>query len=264
MRYHLILVVESSGFVAGCQLRLLLQIRNKRLAKLGNPSSSSQNASGPETASTQPSTPSLPSPSPPKQTFDAPQPQISISSAPRSQTSSPRLELQESEGKRIKITPSAPASPAPESVADTPVSNTPPPPKAEESIESFEDRTLSAVFKLSLREDRQRDIHGHKLIYLPGLRSELEDQGREPRIDTTVLDQALLEAASNTQQKPLDYLLPCWGRISRLHKGFRRAREDDPKFAVISEARRLCMSYCIFAITMPEMFGWVLTSPLFS
>ncbi|KAH1512776.1 hypothetical protein KXW65_004694 [Aspergillus fumigatus] len=230
------------------------KIRNKRLAKLGNPSSSSQNASGPETASTQPSTPSLPSPSP-QQTFDAPQPQISISSAPRSQTSSPRLELQESEGKRIKITPSAPASPAPESVADTPVSNTPPPPKAEESIESFEDRTLSAVFKLSLREDRQRDIHGHKLIYLPGLRSELEDQGREPRIDTTVLDQALLEAASNTQQKPLDYLLPCWGRISRLHKGFRRAREDDPKFAVISEARRLCMSYCIFAITMPEMFG---------
>ncbi|KMK54478.1 ubiquitin fusion degradation protein UfdB [Aspergillus fumigatus Z5] len=237
------------------------KIRNKRLAKLGNPSSSSQNASGPETASTQPSTPSLPSPSP-QQTFDAPQPQISISSAPRSQTSSPRLELQESEGKRIKITPSAPASPAPESVADTPVSNTPPPPKAEESIESFEDRTLSAVFKLSLREDRQRDIHGHKLIYLPGLRSELEDQGREPRIDTTVLDQALLEAASNTQQKPLDYLLPCWGRISRLHKGFRRAREDDPKFAVISEARRLCMSYCIFAITMPEMLEPSERSPL--
>jgi ubiquitin conjugation factor E4 B len=102
------------------------------------------------------------------------------------------------------------------------------------------------------------------LIYLPGLRSELEDQAREPRIDTTVLDQALLEAASNTQQKPLDYLLPCWGRISRLHKGFRRAREDDPKFAVICEARRLCMSYCIFAITMPEMFGWVPASSLFS
>lgn len=241
-----------------------MQIRNKRLAKLGNPSSSSENAAAPETASTQPSTPSLPSEAP-QQTLDTPQPQINITSAPRSQTSSPRPELQESEGKRIKITQSTSASPAPDrSLNATPVSNTPPPPRAEESIESFEDRTLSAVFKLSLREDRQQDIHGHKLIYLPGLRSELENQGREPRIDTTVLDQALLEAASNAQQKPLDYLLPCWRRISRLHKGFRRARDDDPKFGIICEARRLCMSYCIFAITMPEMFGCVPAYPLTS
>lgn len=139
------------------------------------------------------------------------------------------------------------------------MSNTPPPqPKAEESIEAFEDRTLSAVFKFTLREDRQKDIHGQRLIYLPGLRSELEDQGREPRIETAVLDQALLEAASNVSlQKPLDYLLPCWKRIYRLYKGFRRPRDDDPKFNVICEARRLCTSYCMFAISMPEMFGCV-------
>ena len=117
---------------------------------------------------------------------------------------------------------------------------------------------MSAVFKLSLNETRQKDIHGQRLTYLPGLRSELEDQGREIRVDVSVLDQALLEAASNApQQKPLDYLLPCWRRISRLHKGFRRSREDDPKFTAIGEARRLCLSYCIFAITMPEMFGCV-------
>lgn len=97
------------------------------------------------------------------------------------------------------------------------------------------------------------------MTYLSGLKSELEEQGRDLRIETAVLDQALLEAASNApQQKPLDYLLPCWRRISRLHKGFRRAREDDPKFKVICEARRLCLSYCMFAITMPEMFGYVL------
>lgn len=118
---------------------------------------------------------------------------------------------------------------------------------------------MSAVFKLSLNETRQKDIHGQRLTYLPGLKSELEDQGREVRVDVTVLDQALLEAASNApQQKPLDYLLPCWRRISRLHKGFRRHREDDPKFNAICEARRICLSYCIFAITMPEMFGCVL------
>lgn len=118
---------------------------------------------------------------------------------------------------------------------------------------------MSAIFKLTLNEDRQRDIHGQRLTFLPGLRSELTDEGRELRIDTSVLDQALLEAASNTpQQKPLNYLLPCWKRISKLHKGFRRARDDDPKFLVLCEARRLCLSYCMFAITMPEMFGCVL------
>lgn len=118
---------------------------------------------------------------------------------------------------------------------------------------------MSAIFKLSLREDRQQDIHGQKLIYLPGLRAELEEQGRDLRIDVSVLDQALLEAASNLdRQKPLDYLLPCWKRVSRLYKGFKKSRDDDPKFDVIREARRLCMSYCIFAITMPEMFGYVL------
>lgn len=165
---------------------------------------------------------------------------------------------QQSEGKRIKITPAASSSAA-QSQDVTPVSNTPPPqPKAEESIEAFEDRTLGAIFKITLREDRQKDIHGQRLIYLPGVRSEFEDQGREPHIETAILDQALLEAASNVSlQKPLDYLLPCWKRITRLHKGFRRPREDDPKFNVICEARRLCTSYCIFAITMPEMFGYV-------
>lgn len=110
------------------------------------------------------------------------------------------------------------------------------------------------MFKLSLREDRQKDIHGQRLYYLPGLRSELEEQGLEPRINSAVLDQALLEAASNVR-RPLDYLLPCWKRICRLHKGFRRPRDDDAKFNAICEARRLCISYCMFAITMPEMFG---------
>lgn len=162
---------------------------------------------------------------------------------------------QTSEGKRIKITP---ATPVPEQKRSTaPSTGTPPTPKPE-SIEAFEDRTLSAVFRLSLKEEAQRDIHGQR-VYLPGLRAELQDEGQELRIQIPVLDQALLEAASKTErQQPLDYLLPCWKRITKLHKGFRRANDADPKFQVLGEARRLCMSYCVFAITMPEMFGYVL------
>ncbi|KAL2852853.1 ubiquitin elongating factor core-domain-containing protein [Aspergillus pseudoustus] len=220
------------------------KIRSKRLAKLSNPSPSAQSGSGEQSSAA--STPQNPETS---------QQQPSRSNTPLF-TSRPEQGQQEgSEGKRIKITPSTstPARPQP---LITPVSNTPPAPKAEDTLEAFEDRTLSAVFKLTLNEDRQKDIHGQTLTFLPGLRSELQDQGRSLRIDTSVLDQALLEAASSQPEgNPLDYLLPCWKRITRLHKGFRRARDDDPKFQTICEARRLCMSYCIFALTMPEMFG---------
>lgn len=179
-----------------------------------------------------------------------------MKSPPESAAPSPHPGPHHPEGKRIKITPATSASPAPgpSLPPERPASNTPPPSK-QESLEAFEDRTLGAVFKFTLREDRQKDVHGQRLVYLPGLKSELEDQGREIRLETAVLDQALLEAASNSQQKPLDYLLPCWKRVSKVFRGFRRSKDDDPKFNVICEARRLCLSYCIFAITMPEMFG---------
>ncbi|KAJ5725731.1 Zinc finger RING/FYVE/PHD-type [Penicillium malachiteum] len=224
------------------------KIRNKRLAKLSNPTPTSPSADG---SSGSPSNSANPSPTGSPASPIAPQsfsqPQSASSSAPRTP--------QYPEGKRIKITPASvperPRSAAP----STPGTPGTPPPAKPETIETFEDRTLSAVFKLTLKEEGQRDLHGQR-IYLPGLRSELESESKELRISTAVLDQALLEAASNAGQgSPLDYLLPCWKRIAKLHKGFRRARDDDPKFQVLCEARRLCMSYCIFGITMPEMFG---------
>jgi ubiquitin conjugation factor E4 B len=131
--------------------------------------------------------------------------------------------------------------------------------RVEETVEAFEDRTLRALFKISLREDQQQDVHGQRLIYLPSVRNDLEEQRRELRLEIGSLDQALLEAALNSGcRTPLGYLLPCWKRIQRLYKGFRKSQDNDPKFNVIREARRLCISYCIFAITMPEMFGYVM------
>ncbi|KAJ9376382.1 hypothetical protein DTO063F5_8814 [Paecilomyces variotii] len=231
------------------------KIRNKRLAKLASQAPPSQSSSQAAGASEQSSTTPSEAPSTPQEP-QAPRPQINVHSAPPSLSPSPRPDIQQSDGKRIKITPAPGISTVPERPQSTSIPPKRQTPKPEESLEAFEDRTLSAIFKLSLREDRQQDIHGQKLIYLPGLRAELEEQGRDLRIDVSVLDQALLEAASNLdRQKPLDYLLPCWKRVSRLYKGFKKSRDDDPKFDVIREARRLCMSYCIFAITMPEMFG---------
>ncbi|CAG7985961.1 unnamed protein product [Penicillium olsonii] len=217
-----------------------VQIRNKRLAKLSNPIQTSGDG-GSESAQSSAHT------SPAQSPLSAQSP-LNFHNAPPSQ---------QSEGKRIKITPAASTPERPRSAAPSAPPSAPstPPPQKIETIETFEDRTLSAVFRLTLKEEGQRDIHG-KRTYLPGLRNELQNEGQDLRIQVSALDQALLEAATMAErQRPLDYLLPCWKRITKLSKGLRRTGDDDPKYQVLVEARRLCMSYCIFAITMPEMFG---------
>ena len=131
--------------------------------------------------------------------------------------------------------------------------------RAGESPEQWEDRILGNVFRLSLDSDHHVDGHGNRIHYLEATRNELEEQHEPLRLSTGLLDQVILEAASNLDKDtaPLDYLLGCWKRISRQYKALRKFGENDPKFAVIKEARRLCMSYCVFAITMPEMFELV-------
>ncbi len=131
--------------------------------------------------------------------------------------------------------------------------------RAGETPEQWEDRILGNVFRFSLDSDYRVDGHGHRIHSLEATRNDLEEQDEPLRLNTGLLDQTILEAASNLEKDiaPLDYLLGCWKRISRQYKTLRKLGEKDFKFAVIKEARRLCMSYCIFAITMSEMFGSV-------
>ncbi|KAL1996983.1 hypothetical protein VTN49DRAFT_7848 [Thermomyces lanuginosus] len=216
------------------------KIRSKRLAKLAQSSASqpSRDASSSNQEQQQPQPQSAPS-------------QTRINITPAS-AAAPPAESPSAQGKRIKISP----APAVESSSHLQQPPKRPTPKPEESLESFEDRTLRSVFRITLNEDQKKDVHGHPLTYLPGVRGELEEQGAELRISVGILDQALLEAGTIAGgQRPLDYLLPCWKRVQRLYKGFRKAHDDDPKYSVVQEARRLCISYCVFAITMPEMFG---------
>lgn len=127
----------------------------------------------------------------------------------------------------------------------------------EDALGLWEDRTLSNIFKITVDSDRRHDSHGQELIYLPGTRADLEENGCPVRLNVSVLDQALLEAATGLpDKKPLDYLLPCWKRVSKAIRSVKSTNRDDPKFQVLQEARRLCMSYCAFAITLPEIFGY--------
>ncbi|OAL70661.1 hypothetical protein A7D00_4989 [Trichophyton violaceum] len=212
------------------------QIRNKRLAKLASQATNS--SSSPNEESQPPSKATSPPPAPQQQ---LPQTSSSGGTKPESDPDANNY----TEMKRIRITQAGNQGSAAKSLSKRP-----------ETIEEFENRTICNIFRLSLDENRRTDIHGQKLTYLRGVRRDLEEDKAPIRMSVTILDQALLEAASQTDnQKPLSYLLPCWKRISTLFKGFRKPAVGDPKYDIILEARRLCMGYCIFAATMPEMFG---------
>ena len=128
--------------------------------------------------------------------------------------------------------------------------------RAAESIEQWSNRHLSALFRISLHEG-SKDSHGHALFYLSGTRAELEESEQPLELNTNLLDQALVEAASGVGKRstPLKYLLECWKRVCRQFRTLRKNGEQDAKYQIIKEAKRLCMSYCIFAATIPEMFG---------
>ena len=135
-------------------------------------------------------------------------------------------------------------------------------PLTNETIEQWENRTLSHIFRFTLDPNQKTDLSNHKLIYLPQLRKELEDEGAEVLLSKDRLDSAILEAASTIpNNKPvLDYLLPCWKRVVRAFKGLKGYA--GAKDVVLKEAKRLCMSNCIFAVEMPELYGLVMPRDL--
>ncbi|KAF2127424.1 ubiquitin conjugation factor E4 [Dothidotthia symphoricarpi CBS 119687] len=216
------------------------KIRAKRLAKLGGPTTP---AGASQPSSTGPEAPTSGSSTPKPAEAQAPAPQASN---PFSQLG---IQPQEKPKTRINIK----SKPTESSGNSTPPP--PPAPKAQEvSLEAWEDRTISGIFRITLDETRTQDSNGHRLYFASGARGDLEDEGRAIRFTTDLLDSVILEAASShSQGKALDYLLCCWKRVSKLFKNM--TNKNDPKHDIVKEARRLCFSYCIFAATMPDMFG---------
>ena len=136
------------------------------------------------------------------------------------------------------------------------VASEPPPRRLQtESIEEWTHHFLSTAFRISVDPSQKKDRHGRELTFLPGLRQEMLDRGQTPRLTLEDLDPAILEVGNAfTHKKPLlDYFLPCWKSVMRSIKQLRDQRPQ--QMAVLQEAKRLCMSNCIFALTMPEYFG---------
>jgi ubiquitin conjugation factor E4 B len=231
----------------------IAQIRAKRLAKLGgaaNPNgpsrSTSTDASAPPSNSTspQPTETQAPPPNPPPQSQPQAQPQATPAPNPFAQLG---LRAEAAPASRINIKPMA--------VQPSRNAASPQAPKPQDaSIEAWEDRTLGGVFRITLHPSRTQDQHGHKLYFASGARSDCEEEGRPLRFATDMLDSVILESASShSQGSALEYLLGCWKRVSKLSKS--HTDKKDPKHEIAREARRLCFSYCVFAATMPDMFG---------
>jgi ubiquitin conjugation factor E4 B len=130
-------------------------------------------------------------------------------------------------------------------------------PAADEPIEQWENRTLSNIFRITLDSDKKLE-GSHRFIFLPNLKQELIDEEAPVLLTKERLDSALLEAASTvpSHKSILEYLLPCWKRVVKASKGVRG--NAGAKNAVLKEAKRLCMSNCIFALEMPELYGSVI------
>ncbi|KAF2662298.1 hypothetical protein K491DRAFT_585674 [Lophiostoma macrostomum CBS 122681] len=216
------------------------KIRAKRLAKLGGPSVTPQDTSAPATVPGHSPSPAVEAkPSPPAASAPAPaQNPLSSSSNPFSQL----LSTENRSAPRITIKPKQPEPARSSSNARG------------EDMGVWTNRTLGGIFRATLDPNNTRDAHGHRLYFVSGVKGDLEEENKPLHLTTDILDQAILESASNqTESKPLEYLLSCWKRASRLFRGMHN--KNDPKYEVAREARRICFNYCIFAATMPDMFG---------
>ncbi|KAL6357451.1 hypothetical protein LRP88_07618 [Fusarium phalaenopsidis] len=248
-----------------CLLTCKVQIRARRLAKLGTstPASSKSDenkAPGPEssnpsrtstpkpqTTSTDSSrpkinvTPSVPSSSSAANPFTKLVAKTENQSEPSSSTGSFRVNRKRQASEIDDAVPAGRPSPRP--------SNSQP-----ESDEAYADRVLSQIFRITV-DPHNMSSHGHRLVFLPNLNQELNDSGEPLKLSAASLDQALMEAAGAwPQDKPLmNYFLPCWKRAVKAATQFKAT--EGPRFEVHSEAKRLCMSNCLFALTMPDLYG---------
>lgn len=114
---------------------------------------------------------------------------------------------------------------------------------------------LSDIFRVTLVQSRTTDARGAKLMFLSAMSVDLQQSNEPLKLSAQNIDTAILEAASavSTSKPLLDYLLPCFKRA--VHAATASRRPSPEKQAVLDESKRLCLSNCIFALSMPEYFG---------
>ncbi|RKF79986.1 Ubiquitin conjugation factor E4 [Golovinomyces cichoracearum] len=124
-----------------------------------------------------------------------------------------------------------------------------------ETIEEYEDRILCSSFCITLDASKKPQFPNHTPCFLANLRQDLESENVPILLTRERLESAILEAASAvpSNKSILNYLIPCFKRITKIMTGL--GESNDAKLAILKEAERLCLSYCIFAVDVPDLFG---------
>ena len=129
-------------------------------------------------------------------------------------------------------------------------------PRPSESDEDYTNRILSQIFRISV-DPHQMQLPQGRPIFLRNLNQELNEGGEPLKLSLVTLDQAIIEAASEwPRDSPLlSYLLPCWKRAVKASSTAKNLQGS--RLEVHEEAKRLCLSNCLFAVTMPILYGYV-------
>lgn len=253
-----------------------LQIRLRRLAMLGSSARRSSANEADNTTTPQPSSAASPPSQMPPQTETsepaAPMVKINVTPAvePAQSSPNPFTQLGVQSTQLSGDQPASAGSPRPSrkrhatevdhgDSASAPRKDSPQPAQQQrqDSDEDYAHRVLSQIFRVSVDPHHMSNVQGQRLVFLPNLNHELNDSGDPLKLSISTLDQAIIEACNNWPPAyPLfDYLLPCWKRAV---KAASTARNVSPqRQEVLEEAKRLCMSNCLFALTMPALYGFV-------
>jgi hypothetical protein len=78
------------------------------------------------------------------------------------------------------------------------------------------------------------------------------------RLSAAVLDQLILSICGQKGVAPMDHLIGSWRRAMDIQRKTPASRLDATKIAVLKEARRMCVNYALYCITLLDMFGYVL------
>lgn len=130
-----------------------------------------------------------------------------------------------------------------------------PNPQQAEPDEDYAHRVLTQIFCVTVDPHHMANTQGQRLVFMPNLNQDLNDAGEPLKLSVTRLDQTIIEACSNWPlDKPLlDYLLPCWKRAVKVAHVAKNATAA--RLHVHEEAKRLCISNSLFALTMPDLYG---------
>ena len=80
-----------------------------------------------------------------------------------------------------------------------------------------------------------------------------------PRFSTASLEPAIISrTALDDAQTPFHYLLGAWKRAVEMSRSIRpdRDKQANEKIKILTEIRRLCVSYAGFSLMMADMFGY--------